>query len=121
AIREHQNHHSLRFDGQIDERTIDSRQIDANANAFFAAICIDRRLPGMRCKPGKMRTRQFVSDILQRAMQPAQLNVPDWIHWNAKLPPPSFGFQSLNREISKATMWDGRCVSTQRRGYNSVG
>ncbi len=54
-------------------------------------------------------------------MQPAQLKVPDWIHWNAKLPPRPFGFQSLNREICKPTIWDGCCASTQRRGYNTAG
>src|SRR5437868_13473887 len=36
-------------------------------------------------------------------MQPAQLNVPDWIHWNVKLPPRPFGFQSPNGEICKPT------------------
>ena len=51
------NHHPSRFDGQINERAIDPRQIDANTNGFFAAIRIDCRFPGVRCKSGKLQTR----------------------------------------------------------------
>src|SRR6266576_3252516 len=56
-------------------------------------------------------------------MQPAQLNVPDWIHWNVKLPPRTFGFQSPNGKICKPTIralrWPLRLDTAT--GYNSVG
>src|SRR5205814_3497898 len=93
----------------------------ANTNGPFAATRTECEFPGARCKSGKLQTRELGTQILQRAMQPAQLKVPDWIHWNAKPPPRPFGFQSLNREICKPTIWDGCCASTQRRGYNTAG
>jgi hypothetical protein len=70
------NHDPPRFNGEVDDGAINSRQIDANANACLAAVRIDGRLPGV-CKSGKLRTRQFVGDIVQRAMQPAQRYVFD--------------------------------------------
>src|SRR5207247_10680498 len=73
------NYHAPRFNREVDERAFNSRQIDANANACLATVRVDGRLPGV-CKSGKLRTRQFVGDIVQRAMEPAQLNVPDWVH-----------------------------------------
>jgi len=79
------NHHAPQFNGEIDQRALDACQIDANANACFAAVRVDGWLSCVRRKPGKLRTRQFVSDVVQPTMQPAQLNVLDWIHGQPKL------------------------------------
>ena len=73
------NHDPPRFNGEVDDGAINSRQIDANANACLAAVSVDGRLPRV-CKSGKLRTRQFVADIVQCTMKPAQLNVSDWVH-----------------------------------------
>src|SRR6266581_39375 len=73
------NHDPARFNGEVDDGAINSRQIDAYANACLAAVSVDGRLPRV-CKSGKRRTRQFVGDVVQPTMQPAQLNVLDWIH-----------------------------------------
>src|SRR5207249_11192934 len=73
------NHDPARFNGEVDDGAINSRQIDANANACLAAVSVDGRLPRV-CKSGKLRTRRFVADIVQCTMKPAQLNVFDWVH-----------------------------------------
>ena len=83
-----------RFHGQINERAVDSGQFDADTDAVFAPVRVDRRLPGVPCKPRKLRTRQFVRDIVQCAMQPAQLDVPNWVHRKTKLLPRALHFQS---------------------------
>src|SRR5436309_1986034 len=88
-----------RFHGQINERAVDSGQFNADTDAVFAPVRVDRRLPGVPCKPRKLRTRQFVRDIVQCAMQPAQLDVPNWVHRKTKLLPRALHFQSPMRYL----------------------
>src|ERR1051325_4895097 len=73
------NQNALRFNRQIDLRALDTGKIDTNPDAFLAAIRIDLRLPRVRRKL-ELRPRQLVSDVLQRAVEPAQLDAANRVH-----------------------------------------
>src|SRR5437588_2616110 len=79
------NQDALRLDREIDVRSPDARKIDTDANALLAPVSIDGRLPGVR-RELKLRTRQLVSDVVQRAVEPAQFNAADRIHFKNDLP-----------------------------------
>jgi hypothetical protein len=74
------NNEALGLHRKIDARPLDSGKIDTDPNAFVAAIRVDRRLPGVRPKPGKLQTRQLGCHIMKRAVQPAQFDGAVWIH-----------------------------------------
>ena len=46
----------------------------------MTAIGVNRGLPGVWRKLRELRARQLVGDIVQRAMQPAQLDAADRVH-----------------------------------------
>src|ERR1700724_4196998 len=79
------NQHSLRLDSQVDPRPLDAGKIDTNSDAGLAAIGIDRRLPGMG-RELKLRPRQLVRDVVQRAVEPAQLDAVDRVYFNKTTP-----------------------------------
>src|SRR5207249_2001903 len=81
------NQHAPRFHRQIDERTFNACKVNTDADAFFAAIRIDCRLPSVRRKSRESRACQFRSHLMQRAVQPAQLDAANWVHWNVNLHP----------------------------------
>ena len=63
----------------------DAGQIDTDPDAFLAAIRVDRRFPGVG-RELELRPRQLVSDVVQRAVEPAQLDAADWVHFKSNLP-----------------------------------
>src|ERR1041384_6548626 len=75
------NQNALRFNRQIDLRPLDTGKIDTNPDAFLAAIRIDLRFPGVG-RELELRPRQLVSDVLQRAVEPAQLDAANRVHLN---------------------------------------
>src|SRR5205807_9916664 len=75
------NQNPLRLNRQIDLRPLDPGQIDTDPDTFLAAISVDRRLPGVG-RELKLRPRQLVSDVVQRAVEPAQLDAADRVHFN---------------------------------------
>src|SRR5204863_9017788 len=78
------NQDPLRLDCQIDLRPLDSCEIDTNPDTLLAAISVDRRLPGVG-RELKLRPRQLVSDVLQRAVEPAQFNAANRVHFKSNL------------------------------------
>src|ERR1051326_8515764 len=75
------NQNALRLNRQIDLRPLDTGKIDTDPDAFLAAISIDLGFPGVR-RELELRPRQLVSDVLQRTMEPAQLDAANRVHLN---------------------------------------
>src|SRR6202040_1090878 len=79
------NQNAPRLDREIDLRPLHAGEIDTDTDTFLAAISVNGRLPGVRRKL-KLRPRQLVGDVVQRALEPAQLNAADRIHFKSDLP-----------------------------------
>ena len=62
---------ALRLYRQIDLRTIDTGQLDADSQTFVALEGIDRRLPAIWRRRGEMQPGQLVGHVAQRFVQPA--------------------------------------------------
>src|ERR1700682_6158825 len=74
------DHDAPRLDREIDLRLFDAREIDTNSHRCFASKRVDRRLPSGGDGPRELHACQLVGHIAERAVQPAQLDIPDRIH-----------------------------------------